>query len=221
MRGQVIHPSAFRAAAVLAGEALQPDAHFVLRPAAWWEARRAGLPALCWLLGRYGIPTVESIAFLRAQIAGRSAIEIGAGAGDWALQLGIPATDSKIQETAAFRVRSAGSPPVIYGSNVEKLDALAAVEKYQPSVVIGSWVTQLFDPCVHHAGEAQAFEHGIDELALLARPCVETCLVVGNMTVHGKKRARRQPHQVLKGPSYGLVSRAAAPRQDCIFFWHK
>ena len=85
----------------------------------------ASLRLWCHLNARYGLPTVELVAWLHQFIAGRQAIEIGAGHGDLGRQLGIPTTDSRIQErpdVAAF-YRSIGQPVIQYPSWIERLEA--------------------------------------------------------------------------------------------------
>ncbi len=210
-------------AADIARQALRPDGHVALLPAEFWRSQLNATRAFAFITGRYGFPTVESIAWLREQIAGRKAIEIAAGAGDFAFHLGIPATDSKIQDTILFALlaMAGGRPPAIYGRNVEQLEALEAVATYSPQVVIASWVTQWFDPAEMDDGPAQASIYGVKELELLAAPSVETYIVIGNMGSHGEKLARRLPHEVLQGDHLGLVSRSARPQDNCIFVWHK
>jgi hypothetical protein len=62
--------------------------------AAYDRIHPEGLRLWCHKNARYGLPTIECIDWLRKFIGGRSAIEIGAGYGDLAYHLGIPATDS-------------------------------------------------------------------------------------------------------------------------------
>jgi hypothetical protein len=84
--------------------------------------------------GLYGFPTLELVDFLRARIAGRTAIEIGAGHGVLSQALGIPATDNRQQEDEAIQAhyRALGQPTVPYGDHVEKLDAAAALANIGP-----------------------------------------------------------------------------------------
>jgi len=53
--------------------------------------------------GIYGFLTQELVNWLDALIAGRSAIEIGAGHGQLAVALGIPATDNRQQDEPEVR----------------------------------------------------------------------------------------------------------------------
>jgi hypothetical protein len=97
--------------------------------------------------GLYSFPTEELCDFIRARIQGKSAIEIGAGHGALAAALALPATDNRRQEEPELKAhyRQIGQPTVPYGDHVEKLDAVLALRKYRPNVVVACWVTHLFD----------------------------------------------------------------------------
>src|SRR5271170_675184 len=66
---------------------------------------RIALKLFCHATGRYGLPTIELVEYLKELIGGRSAIEIGAGNGDLGRHLGIPMTDSRLQEDPVIRER--------------------------------------------------------------------------------------------------------------------
>ena len=198
-----------------------------LMPAAFWRSLHPQtVQAWCLLESRYGIPTLESVEWIVDELhAGnyRRVVEIGAGSGDFAYHLRacydgeyIP-TDSKIQESPQFMAEALamGQPPVQYPDWVEKIDANAAVKKYQPDCVFASWVTQWFDPAKDIPGEAQAITYGVDELALWAEPCVKRYIMVGNMNSHGRKRLRRKAHVVWRDErDSGLISRAPSVLHD-------
>ena len=121
----------------------------------------------------YGLPTPELIACLKEIIGPRTAIEIGAGNGCLGRALSIPMTDSHVQADPAIRLyyASMGQPTIEYGNDVEQLDALGAVHKYKPQVVVGSWVTQKSD------GTRPGSFYGVDEESLLEE--VETYIIFG------------------------------------------
>ncbi len=136
---------------------------------------------LCVEQAAYCLPTHELIAFLRSEIAGRKAIEIGAGNGVVAEALGIPATDSYMQERPEIRAyyEAHHQPIVKYGPNVERLDAIVATERYRPEVLVACWLT--------HRWREEAPERGgnydaPDERTLLA--CCQTLIFVGNTSAH-------------------------------------
>lgn len=136
--------------------------------------------------GLYSFPTEELCDFLRGRIKGKTAIEVGAGHGALAKALNISATDNRIQEDAAVKAhyQQIGQPAVPYGEHVERLDAVSAVQKHQSNVVIGFWVTHVFDESRPEAGGNM---FGIDEAKLISS-CDEY-IVIGNKHVHAHKRA--------------------------------
>lgn len=93
--------------------------------------------------GLYSFPTVELIDYLAKLIEGKNAIEIGCGMGIIGRALGIPITDSKVQEIPLIKqyYTLLGQPIIQYPTDVEKLEALEAVEKYHPDIVLGSYIT--------------------------------------------------------------------------------
>lgn len=166
--------------------------------------------------GIYNLPTEELCAFLRDRIAGRRAIEIGAGHGVLAEALGIPATDSRLQEEPdiAAYYRAIRQPTVPYGPHVEKLDAVAAVAKHRPQVVIGSWITHMADPQQPDKGGST---RGVDEANLIAS-CDEY-ICIGNQKVHQHKSIWALPHENITPP--WVFSRAVNGTPDFIAWWRR
>lgn len=164
--------------------------------------------------GAYVLPTIELIEYLRERIGGRSAIEVGSGNGLVAEALGIPATDSHQQtEPAVERAyREAGQAPIRYGSNVEKLDALSAVRKYRPQVVLACWVTHRWNP---QDTERGGNVDGVDERELLS--LCDEYLFLGYRKVHSQKPIMSMSHRT-ESPM-GLYSRALLPDQDFVAAW--
>lgn len=122
----------------------------------------------CVKRGVYQYPTEELLEWLSQQTAGRRAIEICAGNGAIGRALGIVTTDSYMQTTPeiADYYNSLGQTPIMPPPDVLKLDANEAVERYEPDVVIGAWVTELWQP-----GDRMGSVWGVDELAILNRVC--------------------------------------------------
>lgn len=165
--------------------------------------------------GAYLFPTVELVASLLALIDGRKAIEIGAGNGVLAEALGITATDSRQQEAPEYRAiyAATGQPTVRYGSNVVTIDAHAAVNRYQPEVVVASWVTHKWDPARPEAGGNEA---GVREEWIIDN-CAEY-IFIGNEKVHQHKSIwQRLPH----GIAYRsfIYSRAMNGTRDFLASW--
>lgn len=204
-----------RGARDLAPDLLAPNGSLRVMPAAYYRDTTVVERAMfCQRYGVYGLLTDELIAWLRERIGGRSAIEIGAGAGHLAAALGIPATDSKMQDDprVAGWYTAHGQPTVRYGPHVEKLDAKEAVRKYRPQVVIASWVTHRYRPSRHAAG-GNAF--GVNEEELIGR-CAEY-IFIGNTRVHAGKSIWSLPHELLE-PDW-LYSRAHNGSPEFIACW--
>lgn len=162
----------------------------------------------------YGFITDELIWWLQRRIAGRKAIEIGAGNGDLARHLGIVATDSRMQERADIREYYAAmqQPVISYGPEVLKLPAKDAVRNLSPQVVVASWVTHLYDPRRHEAGGNM---YGVDELDILSH--CEEYIFIGNTQVHATKLIAQIPHERFE-PDW-LYSRAHNGSANFIAVW--
>lgn len=166
--------------------------------------------------GLYGFPTEELCEFLVERIAGRSAIEIGAGHGVLARRLGIPATDNRLQERPDVRryYEQIQQPTVPYGDNVEELDAAEAVLKYRPSVVVASWVTHRLDLTQPERGGNQ---FGVDEAAII--DACDEYIFIGNEHVHAQKPIWELPHQKIHAP--WIYSRAVNGHPEFVAIWRR
>lgn len=186
------------------------------------EIHHQDLRAWCNRRARYGLPTRELVEWLIVEIGGRPAIEIGAGMGDLGRLLGnVKMTDSYGQaddpEKRAL-IRAMGQPPTEPPPEVEKLEAVQAVQKYRPEVVIGSWVSQCprsgEDPNV-----IRSTPDGVDEERIWKMPCVKKYIHIGNDNIHGDKRLLHKPHEKLYFP--WLFSRQKEPEKNVIYKWSK
>jgi hypothetical protein len=122
--------------------------------------------------------------------------------------LDIPATDNRQQEDEDIRAyyRALGQPMVPYGDHVEKLDAIAAIAKYRPQVVIACWVTHRFEAdCLEAGGSAT----GVDEAAVVA--ACEEYIVIGNERVHAGKPIWALPTRSSRRPGCTRARSTAAP----------
>ena len=103
-------------------------------------------------LGLYTFPTVELTDWLHTEIDDdpelepHTAIEICSGTGWIGRTLVIPITDSRMQELDDIRkfYLSQGAMPIQYPKDIEALDAVAAIRKYEPEYVIASYCTHLY-----------------------------------------------------------------------------
>ena len=197
---------------------LTPEGQLKLLPAQAYDAFSLDvLQVWCHLNARYGLPTLELVEWLRKRLAGRVAIEIGAGAGDLAYYLGIPATDNRMQEwpEIRFHYKLTGQPTIQYPDFVQSLDALDAVAKYQPDVVIASWVTEWIDPNLPPP-EAGGNAWGVKEDQIVATG--REYILIGNIKIHGHKKIMALPHQEFALPF--LRSRTAYPKLDRVWIWN-
>lgn len=195
-------------------ELLGPNGALQLLPSmAYDQIDPIALRIWCHRNYRYGLPTTELIQWLKNLIAGRSAIEIGAGAGDLCYHLGIPGTDSKVQEEPWMidYYKLCGQTPVRYPSWVRRIDALEAVRAFQPQVVVASWVSQISA----HDRDMNGFIRGVDEGALLDTGV--TYVFIGNRNVHQAKRILSRKHE--EHEPYFLKSRAALPDLNVVYVW--
>lgn len=170
-----------------------------------WAARKA----------RYGFPTRELLDWLLSRMNGRTAIEIGAGMGDLGYHLGITMTDSYQQQDntlLGMAYSTLGQTPTTPPKDVIKLDAVEAVRSMKPQVVIGSWITQRWQE-----GDKEGNVFGVMEEQIIAN--CETYIVIGNETVHSRKRIMTSPHQVFKFP--WLISRAKDQSLNVIYVWNR
>ncbi|HDR9103359.1 TPA: hypothetical protein QDB04_000078 [Burkholderia vietnamiensis] len=166
------------------------------------------------LNGLYGLPTTELTVWLKQVVGEQSMLEIGAGNGVLARELGIRATDNWMQtwpDIAAWYA-SLQQPTVPYGDWVENLDAHAAIAKYTPDVVLACWVTHQYRDDRHEQG---GNVYGVDEEAVLA--ACKTYIHIGNGRVHANKSIRSQPHRRYQFD--WLVSRALKPELNEICIW--
>lgn len=169
----------------------------------------------CHNYARYGIPTIELVDYVKNLIDRRSAIEIGSGCGDFGYHLGIKMTDSWQQQFPEIKkiYDMSGQPTIKYPDDVEKIEALDAVNKYNPKVVIASWITP-YSPFETNFGSNP---FGVKEDKILK--LVETLIIVGNLDTHGDKPILAYEHKTIHAP--WIVSRAKNPQNNCIFIWDK
>jgi hypothetical protein len=168
--------------------------------------------------GRYSLPTLELIQFLENEIGllKNETIEIGAGAGDLGHALGIKMTDSFIQLQPDVRLHYElmHQPLVPYGQDVEKLEAIEAIIKYKPKIVVGSWITQLYKE-----GDVDGSIYGVDEERLL--DLVDKYILIGSKKAHGSKRILVREHKEYDFAHLVGRARSDAGNENIIFVWSK
>ncbi|BAZ47099.1 hypothetical protein NIES4102_41450 (plasmid) [Chondrocystis sp. NIES-4102] len=169
-----------------------------------------------WCICRaiYQLPTVELIEWLKSNFNLDKAIEIGAGNNYLYHHLGIKGVDNYSEQIPAVKLvhdilhePSTNPPP-----EVENLDAIAAIKKYQPETVITSWMTlKTNDPEGIDAGH----KYAPDEREILDTDV--TYIHIGNEDIHSDRLIMAKPHETYY---FGwLVSRGKHPEQNCIYVW--
>jgi hypothetical protein len=172
----------------------------------------------CHHQARYGLVTSELVLWLNKEIRGRNAIEIGAGHGDLAHYLGIPATDSYNQFHPEVRAMyEAMKQPIIqYPATVFNMDARTAVDHFKPDVIVASWVTQWIDPALPPPSEGGSV-YGIKEDEFIDAGV--TYILIGNESIHGEKKIMQRKHDTF---SFAwLVSRSIRPALNRIWIWNR
>lgn len=200
----------------LAREILDANNKIKLLPASFYDQIPFyTIRLFCHYYARYGLPTLELVEWLKDKIKGLSAIEIGAGAGDLGYHLGIPMTDSYCQEIPEVKefYQISRQPTIQYGKDVERLDALQAIDKYKPDVVIASWVTQWIDPDLPPPpGGGNVY--GVKEEELLKR--VGSYIVIGAEEIHRHKTIMKIPHK-----TFDLPFVRSRRKDNRIWIWEK
>ncbi len=187
------------------------------------ELPETELAAWCMQRMRYGLVTEELITFLRElqareNIAPEDTIEIGAGMGDLGHLLNVRMTDSAMQTTPDMRLYygSLGQPIIDPPSDVDRIEAVAAVKKYRPKMVIASWVTQLYRDGDTPKKIGSSI-YGVDEEWIVRN--VDCYVHIGNSVTHAKQRVGELIHWFVQEP--WLVSRAADQSANRICIWKR
>lgn len=195
------------------------DGEMILAPSAFYDMIPfESLRLWCHLHARYGLPTTELIGWLKHEIGNRFAIEIGAGSGDLCRNLGIVGTDN-YQQTypdVMMHYTLTGQPLIHYPRYVREMSAAEAIKTYQPEVVLASWVTEWIDPNLpvpEHGGNV----YGIKENEIIDAGI--TYILIGNISIHGKKSIMSRPHVELDLPF--VRSRSTYPKLNRIWIWNR
>lgn len=196
-------------------EALTDGRLNVLPHAFWSQFTPDQIRFFCWKNGCYSIPTVELVNWLNERIAGKKTIEIGAGNGVLAKALDIGAVDNYQQQMAKYKLfyLNTNQPIIRYGKNVAKIGANEAVEYEKPEVVIGSWITERYDPAYHRYG---GNEIGPRQLEIIDQ--VDTYYLIGNTDIHHNPKLMNLKPKIHRIP---LISRAFDPHKNVIFEFSK
>lgn len=180
---------------------------------------RADLRAYCHYRGIYTIVTTELISYLLGMVDMSQTIEIGAGNGTLSHGLGIRATDNKMQQDPMIKwtYQMMRQPVIEYPDFVEKIDAIDAIRRYKPKIVLGSWITHIYKAEEHHKGGNQ---WAPDEEQIMAR--CEKYILIGNLEQHRENRLfneKKYDHKIYRPDC--LRSRASDSSLDVVIEFTK
>jgi hypothetical protein len=103
-----------------------------------------------------------------------------------------------------------GQIPTCPPDFVEKIDAIEAIKKYQPEVVIGAWITEN-NPNKSSEGNI----YGPSDFKILQ--AVGEYIHIGCHKQHGKRESLARPHETFEFP--WILSRTSDPVDDVIHCW--
>ena len=176
------------------------------------------IQAYCHFHGIYQVPTIELMLWLAAYATGPKALEICAGKGDLGRILGIRSTDSYMHLFPKIRraYEAMGQPITKPPASVEKLEALEAVRKYNPEIVLASWASEFGASPIEGRHTSPL---GIHEREIWEHPSVKTYIVIGNRACHNERLPGVTPHETIEGQ--WLVSRAVDQKANFASVWKK
>lgn len=159
--------------------------------------KQSELSAYCHQNAMYGIITVELVEIIKSLIKGFKSIEIGSGNGTLGRSLNIPMFDNYMQNLPEILLMYSLSlqPTIKYGHDVIKMDALDAIKKYKPDIVIGSWITHKYDPIKFEMGgnilgvdEVKMFDLGVKQYIMFGNEITHHCKPLFNDTNYNVTR---------------------------------
>jgi hypothetical protein len=168
--------------------------------------------------GVFHFITTEMITWLKDRISGKAAIEICAGKGTIGRALGIPSTDSYVLQKPRnlYKIVELGEEPTNPPPDVLRYEAMQAVRKFKPAVVVGAFVSQVHRPWEDY-NIIPSSPFGVDEELLLQH--VQTYIMFGNKGPHKFKRIFKHKHKEYSFP--WLHTRAQNQQLNRVWIWNK
>lgn len=192
------------------------DGHLQVMPAAFYQARpQAELALWCVRRGFYNLPTEELIDWLRAEIGEERAIEIACGHGAIGRALHIPFTDSRWHDDPQVQAHYATmkQAPTICPDDVVKMDALMAINRYEPTVVVCAWGTWLHNPARPGGGSYAGIPFG----RVVGKPSVQKLIMIAHERVHAPIDILELDHHTIRKP--WLYGRSMDTACNVIWIW--
>jgi hypothetical protein len=166
-----------------------------------------------YIHGIYVLPTIELINFLKENIVEKT-IEIGSGLGCIGRSLNIPKTDSKLQDEPEIKAyyKLVNQPTINYPNDIEKLDAISAIDKYSPDTVIGAFITHKYREDLKSGNM-----YGVEEEKILEK--TKLYINIGNLDTHKDKPILKLKHESLYFD--WLITRSENQKNNRIFIFKK
>lgn len=183
------------------------------------DISQEAISVFCHKHALYQFPTTELIDFIKNEIGGNMAIEIGAGNGCIGRSVGIIMTDNFMQTWDDIKkVYAVTRQPVItYGKDVEEIPALDAINRFKPKVVVACWVTHKWKE-----GMSTGNMYGVEEEKIFDLG-VEKYIHVGNenSTTGHTFKPILEKYEVQKFRFPWLVSRSMQRDLNTIFIFNR
>jgi hypothetical protein len=164
--------------------------------------------------GIYCVVTKELACYISTLLDNKLTIEIGSGNGTLSLGLGIRGTDNKMQRWPEIQMMYfiTGQPTIKYPDFIEEIDAIAAIKKYKPHTVVGSWMSSKFR---NYDLDKEGNMYGPDEEEIITN--CKRYILIGNHNIHKNNRLfNKKKYDCVLHRHEGLISRNPSRKDDFI-----
>ena len=198
----------------------------ILPAATWLKYGKNNLAMFMNMFNIWVAPTLELIDILDDEIGDMSCIEICAGLGAIGRELGITTTDSHLHSTEEFKNTFGKMRGIAidmkYPSDVEKLEASEAVDKYKPECVLGCYAvpkwtekkaTEYF---LKYRKELKGSVVGVDYDYIL--PKVKKLILVGHDGLYSQHTFFNRKHRAVI--SKNIVTRHTVEGNSAIYIFN-
>lgn len=175
------------------------------------------ISTFCTREGYYSLPTEELIEFLKNEIGTEEkVIEIAAGNGVYGRELGIVSTDSYLQKLnpqVKLAYEQTQQTIVPYGNDVKPLEAMEAVRKYKPRIIVVAWGTHKFD---RKKPLEKGNQYGIEYEKIMAYQSVEKIILIGDLEIHKFNPVHKKATRIIQED--WIVSRSTQNKNAIIIY---
>ena len=216
---KVLQPNLLNVAKIV-NQAITDNGDLNVLPSEFYKQfTQEDISTFCTVKGYYSLPTEELIDFLKNEIGNEEkVIEIAGGNGVYGRALGIVSTDSYLQKLntqVRLRYEQTQQTIVPYGSNVKPLEAMEAVRKYKPRIVVVAWGTHKFD---RKKPIEEGNQYGIEFEKIMAYQSVEKIILIGDLEIHKFNPVRKKATRIIQED--WIISRSLR-NQNAIIIYEK